>query len=284
MALLLKLLLLSQTFNKFVADLDLFSCPKGQLIKMHGASQKYCAACPEGYHQPGENYSKQCKPCTKCNEVSGSEVTEKCTKETDTKCQCREGFVPVEPDSATCECSVGFGLRRGECSKCEDGSFNRRPDTPCIKWKACKSGVNISGNSTSDVICNGEPKRHPHGSPTSNRTVSVNTPPHERAQSHNSIHADATTTTTTTTTAVHKMLSRDKVEPAPLSTTTNFHIGLAFLIFGIVALLILSAVTCKVHVTTFVRRWSGVQRDLLYRRPVEESGDGTRSNLNSKKP
>lgn len=44
---------------------------------------------------------------------SGSEVTEKCTKKKDTKCRCRKGFVPVESDSATCECGIGFGLHYG---------------------------------------------------------------------------------------------------------------------------------------------------------------------------
>ncbi|XP_061688325.1 tumor necrosis factor receptor superfamily member 4 [Syngnathoides biaculeatus] len=277
MALLLQLLLLSLIFNTFVADSDQFSCPKGQRIVMRGGSEKSCAVCPEGYHQPGENKSKQCKPCTKCNQASGSEVMAKCTKETDTKCQCREGFVPVESGSVTCKCSVGFGLRRGECSKCEDGSFNRRANAPCIKWKECKSGVNVSGSSTSDVVCNGEPKRRPHSSP---RTVTVNTPPDEKARSRLNADADVAATTA----ASREVPSNAKVEPVRPLTATRFHVGMAFLILGIVAALILSAAACTRRVTRCVRRRGLMPRDLPYRRPVEESGDGIRSNLNPKKP
>ncbi|XP_019716704.1 tumor necrosis factor receptor superfamily member 4 [Hippocampus comes] len=277
---LLRVLLLSLTFNKFLADSDTFSCPEGKLIKMHGGSQKYCAACPEGYHQPTKNYSKQCKACTKCNEESGSEVTEKCTKKTDTKCQCRKGFVPVEPDSATCECGIGFGLHYGECSKCEDGFFNRHPNSPCIKWKECKSGVNTRGSSTSDVICNADS----HNSPTSNHTVSVITPQHEWDQSHDSTQHE--TTTTITTTAVYDVPSWNQVQPTPPSNSTSHHIGIAFVILGIVALLVLTAAACKVGITTCVRSRMAVKStgDSLYRRPVEEIGDGTDCNLNSKKP
>ncbi|XP_077430000.1 uncharacterized protein LOC144056801 isoform X2 [Vanacampus margaritifer] len=243
MVLFLKLLLLSLTFNKFHADLDTF-CPKGTLIKMHGATP-YCEACPEGYHQPVKNYSKQCKACTKCDEESGSKVTEKCTKVADTICECRKGFDPAETDFATCECRVGFGLHYGECSKCEDGSFNQRPNGPCIKWKVCKSGVNVSGSSTSDVICIEEVNHHPHSSPTTNHTVSVIAPQHEWDQSHN----DAQLETTTKATAIYDVPSRDNVQPAPPSNATGHHIA-----------------------------------DSLCRRPVEESGDGIRSNLNTKEP
>uniref|UniRef100_A0A3Q3D1L5 Tumor necrosis factor receptor superfamily member 4-like n=1 Tax=Hippocampus comes TaxID=109280 RepID=A0A3Q3D1L5_HIPCM len=249
---------LSVFFCLFVC---LFVC---KLIKMHGGSQKYCAACPEGYHQPTKNYSKQCKACTKCNEESGSEVTEKCTKKTDTKCQCRKGFVPVEPDSATCECGIGFGLHYGgkECSKCEDGFFNRHPNSPCIKWKECKSGVNTRGSSTSDVICNADS----HNSPTSNHTVSVITPQHEWDQSHDSTQHETTTTITTTPTP-------------PSNSTMTFLVLIVHFFFRY----------CLCHpwnscIKTISLFWLFLSGDSLYRRPVEEIGDGTDCNLNSKKP
>lgn len=41
----------------------------------------------------------------------GSAVKEACTKETNTKCQCRGEFVPAESDSSTCKCEIGFGLK-----------------------------------------------------------------------------------------------------------------------------------------------------------------------------
>nr|XP_057908866.1 tumor necrosis factor receptor superfamily member 4 [Doryrhamphus excisus] len=210
---------------------------------------------------------------------SGSEVKEKCTKETDTKCQCRGGFSPLESDSSTCECAVGFGLRQGECSQCEHGFFSRRPNSRCFKWKECTSGVNVSGSSTSDVLCNSEPQ-------TSNATASVITTlkpqrPHEGAQSPDNTHLN-----TTIATAEHHVTPEDKVQPAQPSNNNSQHIGIPFLIFGIVGLLVLTALTCKMHLTPCVRRQPAVRRDSLCRRPVEESGDGRPSflKLNTEEP
>lgn len=43
--------------------------------------------------------------------ATGSEEVEACTAVTNTKCQCRAGFVPRDTsDSSTCKCEPGFGL------------------------------------------------------------------------------------------------------------------------------------------------------------------------------
>lgn len=52
---------------------------------------------------------------------SGSVIEQKCTKETDTICRCVADFVPVESDSATCECSRGFGLKQGDTDRSQKG-------------------------------------------------------------------------------------------------------------------------------------------------------------------
>lgn len=40
----------------------------------------------------------------------GSYMEQRCTKEIDTKCKCREGFAPWGDDTSTCKCEPGFGL------------------------------------------------------------------------------------------------------------------------------------------------------------------------------
>lgn len=93
---------------------------------------------------------------------SGSGIKEKCTREKNTVCQCRGEFVPRDSDSSTCKCEIGFGLTNGgiqritqhcmsfikeiaflinhsfstpECSKCPDGYFSARMNSPCQKHK-----------------------------------------------------------------------------------------------------------------------------------------------------
>ncbi|XP_061905429.1 tumor necrosis factor receptor superfamily member 4 [Entelurus aequoreus] len=268
----LKVLLLSLTFHQLFGNLDAaFSCPKGQRINVCNRNQKCCQACPDGYYQPEQNHSKQCKPCTRCNEASGSEVKEKCTKQIDTQCRCRRGFSPVELDSATCECALGFGLKQGECSKCEHGFFSPRPNTPCSKWKECKSGVNVNGSSTSDMLCNGEPK-----TPNTTMSVVTNVELH-RPQSPNHIHHNHDITKATTD---HYVPSKGNMQPTQPPNLTRYHVGISFLIIAIVGLLVLTVVTCKMHVKPCVRRQPTVQPiNSLCRRPVEESGDGSRSAL-----
>ncbi|XP_044072324.1 tumor necrosis factor receptor superfamily member 5 isoform X2 [Siniperca chuatsi] len=256
---LLKLLILTLTFYELIVDLDARTCPKGQRVTSGGDD---CENCPDKYYQSEENDSKYCQPCTKCDEQSGSVVKEKCTKETDTKCQCRGDFVSRDTDSSTCKCDIGFGLKNGDCLKCEHGYFSTSINSNCQKWKDCKSaGVNITGTKTSDVICNDESRSfssYVTTPPTSNKIVSLITHltshrPHEGTQTQK-MH-----TTTTTSAPGDRVIPNDKVP-----SDTGNHIGMALLIFGIVGLLVLTAVTCKLQISSCVPIKPAVQRMSQY--------------------
>ncbi|XP_022602551.1 tumor necrosis factor receptor superfamily member 4-like isoform X2 [Seriola dumerili] len=273
---LLKFLILTLTFYELFVNLEAGTCPKG-----HSLSRKAdCKICPDGYYQPEENDSLSCRPCTMCEEHRGSAIEQKCTKETDTKCQCREGFVPWGSDSSTCKCDIGFGLTNGKCSKCEVGFFSKSINSPCQKWKECKSGEKIPGTSSSDVICI-ELKSNPDIT-TPDITFLPSHSPHEETQAQNLHTTTTTTTSTTTTTALpgHTLSTKKNRDMQPPPSNTGSHIGLAVLMFGIVGLLVLTAVTCKLHITPCVQRKPAVQtKDSLCRRPIEEIGDGSQSSL-----
>ncbi|XP_078104842.1 uncharacterized protein LOC144516971 isoform X2 [Sander vitreus] len=275
---LLKLLIFTLTFYELIVDSDAQTCPKGQRLIYHRGNKKHgCDSCPDDSYQPEENHSQNCKPCTRCDHAKGSVVKENCTKVTNGKCQCRGKFVPSESDSSICKCDIGFGLKNTECLMCDDGYFSTEINSPCEKWRECKSGVKIPGNRTSNVICNPELNPNDITPSTSNKNVSLITRlttkyPLEGAQTQR-LHSTTTTTTTTTTAATpaHTRPSRD-----PFLHTSNY-IGMTVLIFGIIGLLVLTAVTCKLHITPQPAVLP--KNDSLCRRPVEESGDGSLSSL-----
>ncbi|KAJ4926699.1 hypothetical protein JOQ06_014447 [Pogonophryne albipinna] len=163
-----------------------------------------------------------------------------CTQETNTECLCRSGFVRY--DDSSCKCNKGFGLKRGECSECEEGFFTSRIDSQCQKWKECKSGVKFAGKKNSDVICNVDTTPT-----TSNERVSLLT----RLTSHHSHGGDKAqnpatnikTTTSSISTTAAPGHTRDK--------GPQFHpfagAGMVLIIIGIIGLLVLTAVTCKLR-------------------------------------
>ncbi|XP_030586058.1 tumor necrosis factor receptor superfamily member 4 [Archocentrus centrarchus] len=266
---LLKLLILSLTFNPH----EMSTCPKGKKLSRDGAR---CEDCPREYYQDKEGISKYCKPCTKCDR--GSTIKEECTKLTNTKCKCKDNFTPWDDDYSTCKCDKGYGLTKGgKCEKCQEGFFTSESDTQCKKWKECKSGVNISGTVTSDVTCN-EPDSNSYPTTlTTSRiiaciTSSTTQPPHGGA------HTPSKKTTTATTTP--QVVTSTK-NTAPSIYTGN-HIGMALIIFGIAGLLVLTVVTCKLHITDCWHRQKTVQPgDSLCSKPVEESCDGSQFPLKS---
>ncbi|XP_069392224.1 tumor necrosis factor receptor superfamily member 4 isoform X2 [Paralichthys olivaceus] len=266
---LIKLLIFTLTFYQHIVDLD--ACPKGHKVKKGGKSGA-CEVCPDGYYQPEENNSLECKPCTRCQGNQGSQVKQKCDKETDTKCECRGDFVPWDSDSSTCKCNKGFGLTNGECEKCKDGYFSSKLNTPCKKWRECKSGEKTSGSSTTDVTCN-----EWRSNSTSHITHSPPQRPHEGTSTQN-MHITATITTTAPPGEKVSPQPKGKMEPSPNSNSGN-HIGMVLIILGIVGLLLLTVVTCKLHNAPCARRKPVLQNDSLCRRPVEESGDSSLSSL-----
>ncbi|KAF0034834.1 hypothetical protein F2P81_012592 [Scophthalmus maximus] len=109
---LINLLFFLLTFYQLIGDLDATLCPKGQGEKrINGHS--ICEVCTDEHYRPEKNKSPDCSQCTKCDGKRWSHIKQKCTKETDTICQCRGDFVPLELDSSTCKCDIGFGLRNG---------------------------------------------------------------------------------------------------------------------------------------------------------------------------
>ncbi|KAM7422753.1 hypothetical protein PAMA_010686 [Pampus argenteus] len=278
---LLKQLIFTLHLYLIVVHLDAKKCQKGHRVTITKHNVEGCAECPLGYFQPEENDSQKCKVCTKCDRRFGITV-ENCMAVTDTKCKCGRGSIPWENEPASCKCPIGFGIKDGECSKCENGYFSEFINSVCKKWKECKSGVNVNGTDKSDVTCNKEQKSNTviTTPPTSNEITSLVTHlrslrSHEGAQTQ-----DINQYTTTTTTAPrHAVTSRDIEHPNQPSITGN-HIGMTLLIFGIIALLVLTAVTCKLHITPCMQRKPPAPtNDPLCRRPVEESGDDSLSSL-----
>ncbi|XP_035488457.1 tumor necrosis factor receptor superfamily member 1B [Scophthalmus maximus] len=266
---LINLLFFLLTFYQLIGDLDATLCPKGQGEKrINGHS--ICEVCTDEHYRPEKNKSPDCSQCTKCDGKRWSHIKQKCTKETDTICQCRGDFVPLELDSSTCKCDIGFGLRNGECSKCEAGYFSIGVNSPCQKWRECKSGVNRTGTSTSDVTCNELESNPGVTAPFITRLTPHR--PHEKTNTHN-----VYTTTSTAAPRGHTVTKKhkEKVDPFPSSNT-----GMVLVMLGIVGLLLLTAVTCKLHINPCEQRKPAVQtNDSLCRRPVEESGDSSLSSL-----
>ncbi|XP_051271948.1 tumor necrosis factor receptor superfamily member 4 [Dicentrarchus labrax] len=274
----LKLLLITLTFYELIVHVNAYNCPKGQRIAKDGKS---CESCQDNTYQPEDNRSQRCKACTHCDEDSGSFVKKQCTKTTNTKCQCRGEFVPFDNDSSTCKCDTGFGLQGRVCSKCKDGYFNAGINLPCKKWKECKSGVNINGTNKSDVVCNDESKGNTYVTTPlmTSTTVSLMTRltskrPHEGAVTQK-MRTTTTTTTTTPSTPRHPATTEEKIQPFQPSNA-----GMALLIVGIAILLILTLVTCKLHIAPCMEKQPAVKKnESLCRRPVEESGDDSLSYL-----
>ncbi|XP_047646983.1 tumor necrosis factor receptor superfamily member 4 [Phacochoerus africanus] len=131
-----------------------------------------CSRCKPGFYNEAVNY-EPCKPCTQCNQRSGSEVKQRCTNTTDTVCGCRPGTQPQD----------GFGYKRGvDCVRCPPGHFSPGDDQACQPWTNCtlvgKRTLQAASNS-SDAICEdrsppatlpqetqGPPARSPTARPT----------------------------------------------------------------------------------------------------------------------
>ncbi|KAM3621973.1 uncharacterized protein V6R79_018484 [Siganus canaliculatus] len=251
---LLKLLVITLTFCTLIFNLNATICPKGKRVTDNGKS---CQACPKGTYHRGENRSKQCEPCGKCHEDTGSRYVERCTKERNRSCRCEKGFAPAERDNSTCrkQCNIGYELKAEECVECQEGYFSSAINSKCQKWTECKAtGIKIEGTKTSDAICNTERSRQPvTTAPTSKSVVSLITHfisprPHEGAQTQK-MH---TTTNITATTSV-ATIAKTKGQPVNTSTSGN-HTSLIFLILGITGLLILTLVTCKMYLPPYMAK------------------------------
>uniref|UniRef100_UPI0037E9A3F2 tumor necrosis factor receptor superfamily member 4 n=1 Tax=Semicossyphus pulcher TaxID=241346 RepID=UPI0037E9A3F2 len=265
----LKCLLFTLAFCELIIHLDAKNCPDGHIIIS-------CAVCFEGFYRPN-NYEK-CKVCTRCDVASGSSEIAACTQTINTKCQCRGGFVLSDTDSSTCKCEAGFGKKDGECSKCDDGYFSNHINSPCRKWQECKAGVITKGTETTNVICNKESKTDVTTSPTSKTILSLNTHsapqrPHEGADTHKKY---TTTTKNASTSAPGRPRNTQEEKTQHQSSITGNHIVMVLLICGVVALLVMTPMICRLQVTPRRQRKPAENlqtQDSLCQRPVEESGD-----------
>ncbi|XP_006871822.1 PREDICTED: tumor necrosis factor receptor superfamily member 4 [Chrysochloris asiatica] len=103
-----------------------------------------CQPCQSGYYNEAFNYDV-CRPCTRCNERSGSEPVQVCTPKSDTVCHCRPG---TEPQG---------GYKLGvDCSPCPPRHFSPGFNQPCKPWTDCTSTGKRTlkpASNSSDSIC-----------------------------------------------------------------------------------------------------------------------------------
>ncbi|XP_071751357.1 uncharacterized protein LOC139908531 [Centroberyx gerrardi] len=263
---------------------DNIKCPEGQRVSR--TKWRMCEPCPDDQYQPVENDSQECLACTQCDEETGSEVESTCSKIRDTKCRCRPGFVNWENDPASCKCDKGSGLqntgRSSECHKCEDGFFSNNIDLSCRKWKECKSGVKYNGTKISDVVCSDELSRTtPDAASPTTKSASLSTHYMSRAPDVKTQTQELPQHRPTAFIPGLVVPTEDTGRPFTPNTPNNNEVSL-LLAFGIVGLLILTMVTCKLNIIPCIqscKKPAVKAQESVCRRPVEESGDSSRSSL-----
>ncbi|XP_041836842.1 tumor necrosis factor receptor superfamily member 4 [Melanotaenia boesemani] len=238
------------TFNELVA-LDAVECGKGMKVSNGG-----CEPCSDDYYNDQINRTPSCKPCKHC--LSGGFVEERCTKVTDTKCQCYPGYALD---------------RENFCVECADGYFSLGYGVPCKKWTDCKAaGEKVRGTKTSDAICNEQMESNVITiASTTNRSVPIT-----RLTTHRPHEGAQTQMTHSTTSTTPQANDRGRAQP-PNQINTGNYFGQALLIFGIAMLVVLTLVTCKLTVHPHLKRGPTSPLNDSCRPPVEESGDSSES-------
>uniref|UniRef100_A0A8C0PXQ5 Tumor necrosis factor receptor superfamily member 4 n=1 Tax=Canis lupus familiaris TaxID=9615 RepID=A0A8C0PXQ5_CANLF len=103
-----------------------------------------CHQCPSGFYNEATNY-EPCKPCTQCNQRSGSEPKRRCTPTQDTICSCKPGTEPRD------------GYKRGvDCAPCPPGHFSPGDDQACKPWTNCTlmgRRTMQPASKSSDAVC-----------------------------------------------------------------------------------------------------------------------------------
>ncbi|XP_027622355.1 tumor necrosis factor receptor superfamily member 4 isoform X2 [Tupaia chinensis] len=103
-----------------------------------------CLPCDPGFYNEVVNYYT-CKPCTQCNQRSGSELKQNCTSTRDTVCLCRPGTQPLE--------SFKPGV---DCTPCPPGHFSPGNNQVCRPWTNCTLAGKRTlhhASPTSDAVC-----------------------------------------------------------------------------------------------------------------------------------
>ncbi|XP_058994200.1 tumor necrosis factor receptor superfamily member 4 isoform X3 [Mustela lutreola] len=105
-------------------------CPPGYGMERRcsGGQDTECHPCRSGFYNEATNY-EPCKPCTQCNQRSGSEPKQRCTPTQDTVCGCKPGTEPQD------------GFKRGvDCAPCPPGHFSPGDDQACKPWTKPPAG------------------------------------------------------------------------------------------------------------------------------------------------
>ncbi|XP_024915932.1 uncharacterized protein LOC107989242 isoform X1 [Cynoglossus semilaevis] len=260
---LIRCLLFALTLFALVVSQDATAGPRYTL--------KAGEVCRSGFYQVRKD---TCYQCTECHESTGSQTVKECAKYSNSRCQCRPGFVFWRmEDHSVCKCDVGSGLTKGECSECEVGFFNTVINNPCQKWTVCKSGVNITGSRTRDVVCN-EPSTQ-----QTKQDVKTTT-----AVATAAVATSAVATAAVATTAVSpgQEVIRTPRETGGSSHSGHYgkHTGVVLLMLGIFLLVLLTAVVCKQYMSPGPQTKPELEvKESQYGRPVEESGDGSEASV-----
>ncbi|XP_023686239.1 uncharacterized protein [Paramormyrops kingsleyae] len=239
------------------------TCAPGQKRVYH---KEKCEPCEDRHFQPVASSDIFCNLCSVCNEGSGTEYVQQCTKTADAKCRCRVGFIPVDERDDLCQCPEGSGLTKTDsgvqCRECGYGYFTSKADTLCVKWKDCAPwGVKSGGSKTSDVVCN-------TGSEVTQTSV------HSTAVNLNYSRSSLTSAETSPTTATTNSTLTPPLSHTTTTTTTTTTKSVNDTNYG-------SAVSCKQVIIPCMKRHMKKMNktDGACRRPVEECGDVSRSSL-----
>ncbi|XP_073708576.1 tumor necrosis factor receptor superfamily member 1B [Garra rufa] len=238
------------------------ACPAGQRLNYN---TKSCEPCPPQQFNPKGGTGNFCLNCSKCKR--GSKQIEHCTSTSDAKCTCMPGFTPIDQLNEICICKKGFGIKKEkECRKCGEGLFTDKEDSICRKWKECKGGTAIPGNSTSDAVCKDASKEvteAPKTHTTPFRTTTVSTP----------LQKTTTSTTFQTTTVSSTAVSRTTNSSTYNSKENTYSLWLVMLFAGILLLAGLLYHKCKVTHCIHNHRKVDFRKESECRKPVEESGE-----------
>ncbi|XP_015192376.1 tumor necrosis factor receptor superfamily member 4 isoform X2 [Lepisosteus oculatus] len=229
--------------------------------------QDGCVPCQDDRYQPKPNHSKTCLKCSVCNKNKGSEEVSPCTRTRNAICKCLPGFASRDSNNETCTCQKGYEMDAKEksCVPCKDGFYSTDGEK-CIKWTECGTKqVRVEGSREADVVCGDDPSA-PKSSP--------GTPvPGLSGQSHS---------TDISTVGASSAPGRSATTPRA-GAASDFKLGLmlAFFISSLVLLVIVITTSCKLVIWPCIKKKKKlfINPDGSCRRPVEESGDSSRSSL-----
>ncbi|XP_006886011.1 PREDICTED: tumor necrosis factor receptor superfamily member 4 [Elephantulus edwardii] len=116
----------------------------GMQRRCDNSQDTVCTPCKPGSYNSGFIY-QACRPCTQCNENSGSERKQVCTATQDTICHCKPG-TQTRP-----------GYSPGvDCIPCPSGFFSPGFNQACKPWTNCTAAgkqTQKPASNMSDAVC-----------------------------------------------------------------------------------------------------------------------------------